>query len=433
MYQFRDPVHGFIEISNDELRIINSPPFQRLRNIHQLATTYLVYHGAEHTRFGHSIGVMHLTSRVFDSVVKKNPLLFSENAEENALKIKWYRQLLRLIGLTHDLGHAPFSHASEELFPEGKEHEDYTRLVICETEIAEYINIIGEKFKATYVDSYNITPELVWMIYEGKEITNEEFILPDFLFLKSFMDGELDCDKMDYLLRDSLYCGVTYGKYDLDRFVSTLTAYKSDNKIQLAIERGGVQALEEFILARYFMFIQVYFHKTRRYLDKALVKSLKAVLPKGKYPERIDDYLKWDDIRVLNLIADSENQDVVDYRNRKIMTCVLDSKPHGEKADRLNASIIYGILKKEFGDGVLFDSVDKAAHKFTPALLEPEDDSGRGIRILDETTGAVKNLMEESIILESIFRPISINRIYADRTIKDKVMKRIDEINGGEI
>lgn len=90
--------------------------------------------------------------------------------------------------------------------------------------------------------------------------------------------------RMDYLLRDSLYCGVTYGKYDLDRFVSTLTAYKHNNQLQLAIERGGVQALEEFVLARYFMFIQVYFHKTRRYLDKVLVKGLKAVLPNGKYP-----------------------------------------------------------------------------------------------------------------------------------------------------
>ena len=126
MYQFRDPVHGFIEISEDELKIVNSIPFQRLRNIHQLATTYLVYHGAEHTRFGHSIGVMHLTSRVFDSVTKKNPNLFSDDPEENSKKIAWYRQILRIIGLTHDLGHAPFSHASEELFEQGKEHEDFT-------------------------------------------------------------------------------------------------------------------------------------------------------------------------------------------------------------------------------------------------------------------------------------------------------------------
>ncbi|WOL39890.1 HD domain-containing protein [Pyramidobacter sp. YE332] len=182
MYQFRDPIHGFIDISDDELKIIDSAPFQRLRNIRQLATTYLVYHGAEHSRFGHSIGVMHLTSRVFDSVTRKVPNLFSDDEEENAHKTAWYRQLLRLIGLTHDLGHAPFSHVSEELFEPGKEHEDFTKLVICGTEISGYIREIGAKFKKQHGDRYDITPELVWMIYEGKDILNEEFIVPDFFF-----------------------------------------------------------------------------------------------------------------------------------------------------------------------------------------------------------------------------------------------------------
>ena len=433
MYQFRDPVHGFIEVSENELKIINSAPFQRLRNIRQLATTYLVYHGAEHTRFGHSLGVMHLTSRTFDSVTNKKPNLFSDDFDENEHKTKWYRQILRLIGLTHDLGHAPFSHASEELFEKGKEHEDFTKLIICETEIADYINAIGTQFKAQYGESYDITPELIWMIYDGKDITDEKFIVPDFLFLKSFMDGELDCDKMDYLLRDSLYCGVSYGKYDLGRFISTLTAVKRENELQLAIERGGIQALEEFILARYFMFIQVYFHKTRRYLDKALVKSLKLVLPDGKYPEDIKEYLKWDDVRVLNLIADSDSPDVINYRNRKIMTCVLESKAHAEKAEKVSANIVFGILQKEFGEQVLYDSVDKAAHKLTPAILNANDDSGKGILIVNEKTGAVSNLMEESIILDSIVRPISINRIYVDRAVKDEVLKRISEIYDGKI
>jgi HD superfamily phosphohydrolase len=97
------------------------------------------------------------------------------------------------------------------------------------------------------------------MIYgEKPSINNDEYIWPDFVFLKSFMDSELDCDKMDYLLRDSLYCGVTYGKYDLDRFISTLTIYKNEKEkiLSLAISSGGIQAFEEFVLARYFMFIQ---------------------------------------------------------------------------------------------------------------------------------------------------------------------------------
>lgn len=429
MYQFRDPVHGFIEVSDEELRIIDSPPFQRLRNIHQLATTYLVYHGAEHTRFGHSIGVMHLTSRVFDSIIKKNPNLFSQDKKENDCKIAWYRQILRLIGLTHDLGHAPFSHASEELFEDGKEHEDFTKLILLNTEVGEHIRKIGEKFKQEYGEQYDITPELVWMIYEGKDVTNEKFIFPDFVFLKSFMDGEMDCDKMDYLLRDSIYCGVSYGKYDLDRFVSTLTIHKDDSILQLAIERGGVQAFEEFVLARYFMFIQVYFHKTRRFLDKLLVQSLKAILPNGKYPTDIDDYLKWDDVRVLKKIADSDSPEVMQFKNREVMTCAYDSTVHSKQADTRTAKLISRDLKRDYNDSIYLDTVDKAAHKLAPTLLLPDDDSGKGIMIVDEKTGIVTNIMNESLILNSIVQPIVINRIYAKKEIADEIRKKIKEMS----
>lgn len=431
MYQFRDPIHGFIDVTDDELKIINSAPFQRLRNIKQLATTYLVYHGAEHTRFGHSLGVMHLTSRVFDSIMQKSPQLFSDDLEENKKKIAWYRQILRLIGLTHDLGHAPFSHASEELFLDDKTHEDYTQAIICETEIAQHIRNIGRKFVEEYGEFYDITPELIWMIYEGKDITNEKFVMPDFIFLKDFMDGELDCDKMDYLLRDSHYCGVTYGKYDLSRFVSTLTVYKHDNYMKLAIERGGIQSLEEFVLARYFMFIQVYFHKTRRYLDKSLVSSLKVILPNQKYPDDIFEYLSWDDSRVISAISNSYSEVVRNFRERVIMTCVYESKAHAEQADSTNAKIIFGILSKEFGEGVLYDSVDKGAHKLEPKFITHNDDSGKGIMILDDKTQEAKSIMEESLILESIVRQISIKRIYADKKIADQVIMRIKELQNG--
>ena len=103
---FRDPIHGFIPVRPLERKIIDSRPFQRLRHIKQLSLTNLVYHGAEHTRFGHSIGVMHLVTRAFKAVVT-NKDLFSEEQKE------WYEQILRLMALTHDLGHAPFSHGSE--------------------------------------------------------------------------------------------------------------------------------------------------------------------------------------------------------------------------------------------------------------------------------------------------------------------------------
>lgn len=160
--------------------------------------TNLVYHGAEHTRFGHSIGVMHLVTKAFRTIIRKGVLSWSEK------KIAWYEQILRLVALTHDLGHAPFSHASEAVFPDKLEHEDFTEKIIKETCVAEYINDIGKECKNT--TGYNITPDLICDIYTGK-IAGEN---SEFVFLRSFMDSELDCDKMDYLFRDSLYCGVNY-------------------------------------------------------------------------------------------------------------------------------------------------------------------------------------------------------------------------------
>lgn len=430
MYQFRDPIHGFIEVSEQELKIINSAPFQRLRNIRQLATTYLVYHGAEHTRFGHSLGVMHLTSRVFDSIVQKNPLLFSADVEQNEKKIVFYRQILRLIGLTHDLGHAPFSHASEELFEDKFKHEDYTKEILFNTEISDFIKEIGNIYKDKYGDEYEITPELIWMIYDGKDVTNEKFIMPDFLFLKSFMDGELDCDKMDYLLRDSHYCGVTYGTYDLNRFVSTLTVYKDtkDNTLHIAIERGGIQALEEFILARYFMFIQVYFHKTRRFLDKTLVDSLSELLPNGKYPTDINEYLSWDDNKVLSLVSTSESETVQLFKSRTVKTCVYETTAHANNSDNSKFRIILNLLTSEYKDKIVSDSVDKEAHKLLPTLLSSKDDSGKGIMIIDDATKEVTNIMDESIILGSIVQPISIKRIYAEKSISQEVIEKIKKL-----
>ena len=203
MERYRDPVHGFIEVRPLEKKIIDSAPFQRLRHIKQLAMTNLVFHGAEHTRFGHSLGVMHLVTKAFHMAVENagNEYKFSRK------KIEWYEQLLRLIALTHDIGHAPFSHASESVFPDNIEHEDFTEKIIKETEIAGYIRAIGDTFK-TRTGQCDITPELICDIYRGRNPGENS----EFTFLKSFMDGELDCDKMDYLLRDSLYCGVKYGK-----------------------------------------------------------------------------------------------------------------------------------------------------------------------------------------------------------------------------
>ena len=432
MPHFRDPVHGFIYVSKEEQKIIDSAPFQRLRNIRQLATTYLVYHGAEHTRFGHSLGVMHLVTRTFNSVVSNTPNLFRENTEENDLVATWYRQILRLIALTHDLGHPPFSHAAEELFAEGIEHEQYTKMIIEETEISSYITEIGRTLHETLANRMNvstdeliikynirpITPQLVWMIYgEKPKVHDPEYIWPDFVFLKSFMDGELDCDKMDYLLRDARYCGVTYGKYDLDRFISTLTVHTSkDEKVmQLAITSGGIQAFEEFVLARYFMFVQVYFHKSRRHFDRLLILGLKEILPDGKFPDKIMEYLKWDDVRAICEMRCSGGSSSQKFLRRQAMECVYESPVHSNNSEKKLSRILLDNVKSKFPNNEFqYDDVDKKAHKLLPSMYSADDDSGAGVKVIDRHTKEVRNVMDCSLILKGMIDKIFICRIYAD-------------------
>ena len=413
--KIRDPIHGFIEIRDGEKKIIDSPPFQRLRYIKQLALTSYIYPGAEHTRFGHSLGVMHLVTRAFRSATEGDMEHFPEQKRD------WYEQILRLIALTHDIGHAPFSHASEAVFPQGKEHEDYTVEIVQHTVIAEIISEIGKLYVKKYGDEYDITPQLLCDIYMGKDPgPNSEYS-----FLKSFMDSELDCDKMDYLLRDSYYCGVKYGVYDVERLIASFTVCYSDGQTpRLAIKKGGVQAFEEFVLARYFMFIEVYFHRTRRYFDIMLAKALKDVLPDGTYPESVDEYLQWDDCRVLQLLKENYNHSIpCKYiLDRYVYPRVFSTKTHPSDADkrefRRNRKDIENVIGKE--NMILDTSAGKMPHKI-PSRVEINDE--KAIIIYDKKIDRKTTISEESEIINSLTVKIDIMSIYCS---PDKAREAIE-------
>lgn len=417
--KFRDPIHGFIEVRSGELKIINSRPFQRLRYIKQLAMTYYVFHGAEHTRFEHSLGVMHLVTRAFNSAIQGFEDKFPEP------KRAWYEQLLRLIALLHDIGHAPFSHASEKLFSDGMEHEDYTVKIINETEIAGSILEIGQEFVGKYGEEYNITPKLLCDIYRGRDAgPNSEF-----MFLKSFMDSELDCDKMDYLLRDSYYCGVKYGVYDIERLISSFTIYFKDDCPRLAIQHGGVQAFEEFVLARYFMFIQVYFHRTRRYFDIMLVRALKTVLPDGVYPIDTEEYLKWDDCKVMQALKENiQDESCRNIVSRIVYPRVCYTKTHPAEADKREFQRNFvGLSEKVGKENLIVDkSAGKMPHKI-PKRVEFSDE--KAIIIYDEKTGRVTTISEESEIINALSEKIDIMRIYCAPNVAGKAFEYMKDVN----
>ena len=385
-----------------------------------MALTYYVYHGAEHTRFGHSLGVMHLVTKAFNSAIDNS------NYKIEDAKRKWFEQILRLIALTHDLGHAPFSHASEAVFPQDMEHEDFTREIVLNTEIASIIKKIGASFVEQYGEKYDITPELISDIYMGKNPGPN----CEFTFLKSFMDSELDCDKMDYLLRDSYYCGVKYGSFDIERLLSSFTICCNNNIPKLSISSGGIQVFEEFVLARYFMFIQVYFHRTRRFFDIMLGDALEKVLPEGTYPLDINEYLEWDDCKVIQLLKENKDnyESCKNIINRIVYPRVCHTKVHPAEADKREFKRNEKELKKQLGEQYFIKdmSAGKMPHKIP---LKVEKDHEQAILIYNIKTGRTTTISEESEIIKTLTEKIDIISLYCNPEKSEEAFNIMKEIN----
>jgi HD superfamily phosphohydrolase len=307
-YEIRCPVHGFIPISDWEREIIDQPAFRRLRRIRQLAWTDMVYPGAMHTRFEHSLGVMHVASRLYDAIVERSGEVLKHELSYNDDGLKSDRVLVRLTALLHDVGHTPFSHASEELFPlreDGKsryKHEHYSAAII-RTHLRDAIE------KHPLGQNYRLRADDIAALLEGSVSAGRA------LFWRELIDGQLDADRMDYLQRDSLHTGVGYGRFDWQRLVNSVEAVPVPDSrgLRLGVSEGGFHAAEALVLARYFMFTQVYFHKTRMAYDHHLHEALKSILPGGCFSapvgKGLEDFLKWDDWRVLGALANGEGGD----------------------------------------------------------------------------------------------------------------------------
>jgi uncharacterized protein len=260
-----------------------------------------------HTRFEHSLGVMHVATRLYDAICEKSAEILKSDLAYNKDGLGRDRQLVRFAALLHDVGHSPFSHASEDLFPilEGKkkyEHEDYS-VAIIRSELRSAIE--DHSLNA----NYGLHAEDIAGLIDGTSKAKQP------LFWRDLIHGQMDADRMDYLLRDSYHTGVEYGGFDLNRILTTIRAIRSrdGHSAQLGVSRGGWHAAEGLVLARYFMFTQIYFHKTRVAYDVHLRGALKKLLPNGCFPMPIGaglkSYLKWDDWKVLGLLASGRGGD----------------------------------------------------------------------------------------------------------------------------
>lgn len=306
-HELRDPIHVFIRMDSDERKVLNSRPFQRLRHIHQLALTNLVYPGATHKRFEHSLGVMELAGRVFDVVTAAGNLHkdVREILPARDDVIRYWRKVLRMAALCHDLGHLPFSHAAEkELLPEGWNHERLTVEIIRSDEMRRIWDDMTPPLKADEIVKLAVGEKELSKI-ESTSYSPWESILSEIITGDSF-----GVDRIDYLLRDSYHAGVAYGKFDHYRLIDTLRILpnKGDDRCDgegdesqvafLGIDEGGIHSAEALLLARYFMYTQLYFHPVRRIYDIHLKEFLKAWLPGGGFSTNVDHHLNITDNEV---------------------------------------------------------------------------------------------------------------------------------------
>ena len=297
VHEIRDPIHVFVRVDSDERAVLDSRPFQRLRHIHQLALTYLLYPAATHKRFEHSLGVMELAGRVFDVVT--NPINVRENIRKTLSEIDnpgdllYWRRIVRMAALCHDMGHLPFSHAAEKALPEGWNHERLTRDIIRSPEIEEIFKKMTPPLRAEDVEKLAVGQK------EGKDLTftNWERVLSEIIVGDAF-----GVDRMDYLLRDSYHAGVAYGRFDHVRLIDTLRILPSgegeSREPALGVEEGGLHSAEALLLARFYMYSQVYFHPIRRIYDIHLKDFLTADLPSGKFPTDLVSHLRMTDNEV---------------------------------------------------------------------------------------------------------------------------------------
>ncbi len=390
-----DPIHDFIRVYNHELSIIDDPLFQRLRRIRQLSGAHLTYPAAQHTRFEHSLGVMHIASQAGHALNEKG-ILKSDDIK-----------MLRLAGLLHDIGHGPFSHLFEEIIQEKKiSHEDFGKEIILKSEIGDSLSKNG---------------------FDKKLITKIAFGDSKFQYMNEIVSGALSADMMDYLLRDGYFTGAEHAKIDHKRITQSLDVHQK----KLALERSALYSFESMMHSRYQMFKAVYFHKTVRAAEVMLIEALRLSDDEfGFTTFNLNEYVKLTDEYVLSSLISSKSsklkrarQFAEDYQNRKLLKCVferiLTSRNNLKKTrtDELRTAIS---KKSKVDENEIF--VDSSV---TPSIpLAPSKNESKSIILITNENGksSAKEMPISKIpVVSAISGFMNILRIYTHQKNRKKV------------
>ncbi|MDX9690861.1 MAG: HD domain-containing protein [Acholeplasmataceae bacterium] len=378
---FKDPLYGYIHVDYELIKnLINTSLFQRLRRIRQLSGVQMVFHGAEHSRFSHSLGVYEIANR-FLTVPDVNMAL---NEREKLIFL--------CSALLHDIGHGAYSHAFEDIF--GVNHEKIgAKLIEQNKELSSLLNTIDDHFAS----------DVASVIRKTKK----------YPLIEQFISSQLDVDRLDYLERDAYFTGAAYGHIDLDRLIRVMYIRNE----QVVFKLSGIHAIENYLISRYHMYWQVYYHPVSRAYEVILEKiylrvkdllimnfpfrgdvdALKKII---KNPRDLDNYLEIDDYYINGLIASfTKSTDEIlkglanDFLNRKIWGYVNDTPENKEKIEQIKKTY----LPEELKYYTSYRTVENSTYK------DDEENFGDKIYILMEN-GSISTLKDQSQIIASLMQ-----------------------------
>jgi len=319
--EIRDVIHGSVRIERWELPIIDSRFFQRLRQIKQLGFSEHSFPSATHNRYIHSLGAMHTAGLAFQSIFGKNDRTLRLEAS-TPQAYERFRAIVRLGALLHDIGHGPLSHTTEFAMPPVSRlqlpgradsprqatHEDYTLKIILDSSLTPKLESAGKLWGftplhiASLIDaSLSVSDDFFFETIQGERIDFQPI-------LRQLISSELDADRMDYLRRDSLYAGVSYGQFDFDWLVSNLTCSIQDQKACLTLEHRALYSFEDFLISRYHMFLMVYFHYKSVVYDTMLGEYMRSADCSYSLPSDIEAYCYSNDAQLSAHLAMSNNE-----------------------------------------------------------------------------------------------------------------------------
>ena len=378
----KDPVHSYIHINYEVVwNCLDSKEFQRLRRIRQLGGDFQVYPTAEHSRFSHSLGVYEIVRRIVTEI------------KSLSVELSEYDKIcVMLAGLLHDVGHGPFSHAFEHVTKHS--HEDYTaKIILGETELNQVLTEVSPRL-----------PEDIVSIIEHNHPND---------ILNQIISGQLDADRMDYLLRDSYFSATSYGQFDLERILRTMRVRKIDeNKKALVVKYTGIHSVEDYIMARYQMYWQVYYHPVARSYEAVFIQlfnrlkdifrdnkeyfsDMKVLIPfLEKNVVSVEEYFKLDENSLLyccSLIQDKDDEIAADLARRLQNRRLFEYVDYSEE----NLAQIKNMLKEQNLDEKYYLRVENVeASVYSPY-------KGRKI-LIEQLDGKIVALEKASTIVESI-------------------------------